>query len=135
MTDAPKLLLCIEDDPDDVAWIEETVAEMESDLIIVSMSNGLDALKYLERQKEKHYLPCLILLDLNMPVMDGKQTLVAIKKDPALQEIPVIVFTTSSSGTDALFCKTYGADLVTKPHSHLEIKRTLRKLIQPLCDS
>ncbi|MGZ8538752.1 MAG: hypothetical protein ACXWV9_10840 [Flavisolibacter sp.] len=76
----PKLLLCVEDDEDDCVWIEEASAEIDPRLVFVAKSNGKEALMFLHRQKEQNFLPCLILLDLNMTGMDGKQTLVEIKK-------------------------------------------------------
>ncbi|MFL5741602.1 MAG: response regulator [Flavisolibacter sp.] len=128
-----KLFLCVEDDEDDCSWIEEAATEIDPTLEFVACPNGRDALAYLDQQKELHHLPCLILLDMNMPVMDGKQTLVALKKDPVLKEIPVVMFTTSSSKTDHLFCELWGADMVTKPGKIHELKSLIRQLVQVRC--
>jgi CheY-like chemotaxis protein len=129
----PKLLLCIEDDEDDRISIEEAATETDPKLVFVAKPNGREALTFLNHQKEQHQLPCLILLDINMPVMNGKETLVAIKKDPVLKDIPIIVFTTSSSKLDQLFCEQYGADMVTKPLRQYDLKRVIEQVVLSRC--
>ena len=129
MDDQPKLILCVEDDEDDIALIEETVNEIDSSLRIVAKPNGKEALMFLHRQKEQHYLPCLILLDFNMPVMNGKDVLDSIMKDDVFKQIHVIVFTTSSSLRERLICESYGVEIVTKPNRIAEFKRVLNHLV------
>src|SRR5215212_8251353 len=133
MSDQPKLLLCVEDDEDDCAWIEEAAVEIDSQLVFVSKSNGKEALRFLTRQKEQNYLPCLILLDINMPVMDGRQMLTALKKDEIFKNIPVVVFTTSASKADQLFCDHYGVEMITKPNRIPELKKSIRHLVLSRC--
>ena len=129
MDNQPKLILCVEDDEDDIALIEETVNEIDSSLRIVAKPNGKEALMFLHRQKEQHYLPCLILLDFNMPVMNGKDVLDSIMKDDVFKQIHVIVFTTSSSQRERLICESYGVEIVTKPNRIAEFKRVLNHLV------
>jgi len=133
MNTTDKLLLCVEDDHDDSLWIGEISAEVDPKIVFVAKPNGRDALLFLDHQKEQNHLPCLILLDLNMPLMDGKETLLAIKKDPELREIPVVVFTTSSSKKDELFCEKHGAEMITKPQSFPGFKRTIKHLVLSRC--
>ncbi len=135
MSDTPKLLLCVEDDEDDCAWIEEATAEVDPQLVFVAKHNGKAAMQFLDKQKEQNYLPCLILLDINMPVMDGKQTLTLIKKDPALKEIPVVVLTTSASKEDQVFCERHGAEIITKPNRIKELKSAVQHLLLSRCAS
>ena len=133
MSAEPKLLLCVEDDEDDCQWIEEAAQEIDPRLVFVAKSNGREALAFLNRQKEQNYLPCLILLDINMPVMDGRQTLSQLKKDPTFKNIPVVVFTTSSSKSDLHFCEQYGVDMITKPNRISELKNAVRHLVMSRC--
>jgi CheY-like chemotaxis protein len=133
MSTTPRLLLCIEDDEDDSLWIEEAALEVDPQLIFVNKPNGRDALYFLNRQKEQHYLPCLILLDINMPVMNGKETLAAIKRDPAFNKIPVIVFSTSFHITDVHFCEQHGVELITKPDKVKEFKRKIQHIVLSRC--
>jgi len=129
MDNQPKLILCVEDDEDDIALIEETANEMDASLRLVAKQNGKEALMFLHRQKEQEHLPCLILLDFNMPVMNGKEVLEVLKKDDALSKIPVIMFTTSSGNREQLICDTYGIEMVTKPARIVEFKRVLNHLL------
>ncbi len=133
MSTTPRLLLCIEDDEDDSLWIEEAAREVDPGLLFVNKRNGRDALTFLNRQKQEHYLPCLILLDINMPVMNGRETLAAIKNDPVFTKIPVIVFSTSLHLTDVQFCERYGVELITKPHRITEFKRKIQHIVLSRC--
>ena len=133
MSDSPKLLLCVEDDQDDRQWIEEAAIETNPKLDFVAKHNGEEALKYLQRQKEKNHLPCLILLDINMPVMDGKETLIALKSDPSFKNIPIIVFTTSNNKADHAFCSQHGVDVITKPPRVSELKRKIQQVVLSRC--
>ena len=67
-----------------------------------------------------------------MPMMNGKETLVALKKDPVLKNIPVLVFTTSSTKAYQLFCEQY-ADMVTKPVRPSELKRVIEHVVLSRC--
>ena len=96
MSKTPKLLLCVEDDEDDCKWIEEAALDTDPELQVTTVPNGREALRLLHKLKEQDSLPCLMLLDINMPVMDGRQTLSAIKQDPDLRHINIIVFLYSS---------------------------------------
>lgn len=129
MDGQPKLLLCIEDDQDDILLMEESALEFDAFMRFVAKTNGKEAVMFLQRQKQEHYLPCLILLDINMPVMGGIEVLQAIKKDEELKQIPVIVFTTSSSQREQLLCDSYGVEMVTKPNRLSEFKRVLSHLL------
>jgi CheY-like chemotaxis protein len=91
--------------------------------------NGLVAHKILSQAKMKNEFPCLIILDINMPLMDGKQTLVRIKKDPSLNEIPIVMFSTSSSAMDKAFCSQYGVELITKPAKLATVYTEIEKLL------
>lgn len=133
MQTAPKLLLCVEDDSDDIAIIEDTVHEIDDSMLFVSKPNGKEALIFLNRQKQAGYLPNFILLDLNMPIMDGVQVLEELKKDPIIKNIPVTVFTTSSSEEDQQRCRVYGVEMVTKPSRLYEFKTIVTEVVLANC--
>ena len=98
-------ILLVEDDPGDVLITQEAFADadnLNSNLHVVS--DGLSAMDFLHK-RGKHraaVTPDLILLDLNLPRMDGREVLVAVKADPVLRQIPVIVLTTSETEEDLL---------------------------------
>ena len=124
-----KKVLCVDDDEDDQMIVAETIQEIDSSIEVVTALNGVEALDILERSKTNNDLPCLIIMDINMPLMDGKQTLVEIKKDRALDSVPVVMFTTSSSQLDIAFCEQYGVDFITKPINLQDFHNTIQKLL------
>lgn len=127
MNDA-KLVLYADDDIDDKTWVNEACKASSSPLQLEFVSNGREVLNYLEALP-LHQLPSLIVLDLNMPEFDGRQTLKALKDNSSYQNIPVAVVTTSSSRIDRDVCERLGADLfLTKPASYVQWQDVVRKL-------
>lgn len=124
-----RVVLCVDDDPDDQILVKETIKELNPSLAVVSALNGVEALQYLDGAKERDELPSLVILDINMPLMDGKQALTLIKKDPTLSGVPVVMFTTSSSPLDKLFCEKHGVKFVTKPIKQVELYETVKLLL------
>ncbi len=114
-------ILVAEDDPDDRMLIEEAFEENRVGNSISFVVDGEDLLDYLRRRgkwsdPKDSPRPGLILLDLNMPRMDGREALTQIKADPKLAKIPVVVLTTSKQEEDIL--RTYGLGVnsfITKP--------------------
>jgi len=124
-----KKVLCVDDDVDDQMIVTDTIQEIDSSIEVITALNGVEALEILEKTKNTNDLPCLIIMDINMPLMDGKQTLVEIKKDRDLDGVPVVMFTTSSSQLDVAFCEQYGVDFITKPINMQDFHDTIQKLL------
>jgi CheY-like chemotaxis protein len=124
-----KIVLCVDDDPDDRELIRIAIFKADPSYSVVHATNGKEALQYLTRADETE-LPCLVILDINMPVMDGKQTLAEIKKNEKWNEVPVVVFSTSSHPADLRFCERYGVELVTKPSNFKEITVEAARLLR-----
>lgn len=95
-------ILMIEDNPGDVRLTREAMRQAKLDNRLNVVGDGVQALAYLRRQGEYGSAPRpdLILLDLNLPRMDGREVLAEIKADPEFKSIPVVVLTTSSSAQD-----------------------------------
>src|SRR4051794_12955730 len=110
-------ILWADDDTDDLQMMREVLVKTGRDYEIVEVYNGKEALEYLRKADQKENLPCLVILDINMPVMDGKETLSTIKKTEKYKDVPVVVFTTSESELDKMFCHKLGTEMVTKPPS------------------
>jgi CheY-like chemotaxis protein len=91
-------ILLVEDDPDDVYIIQRILGRAPISVAIDTCDNGREALSYLERcaQSVTRELPDLILLDLNMPVMDGHEFIRELRAHPSFAALPVCVFTTSA---------------------------------------
>ena len=113
-------ILLVEDDPGDVELTKEGLLEAKMLVTLHVVDDGEKALKFL--RKEAPYTeavrPDIILLDLNMPRKDGKETLRDIKADASLRTIPVVVLTTSEAESDIVRCYDLGANCyITKPIS------------------
>jgi CheY-like chemotaxis protein len=122
-------ILWADDDPDDIYLIRQVLAENDHNYNIIEFQNGKEIIEYLSALSASSF-PCLIVLDINMPVMDGKQTLSYLKKHPQFQTIPVAMFTTSNSQTDKLFCTHFGAEMITKPSSFPNFKSSVDHLMK-----
>jgi two-component system, chemotaxis family, response regulator Rcp1 len=100
----PIRILMVEDNPADVRLTVEALKDGKMDNPMDVVKDGVEALAYLRQQGEYagKPLPDLILLDLNLPRMDGREVLAAIKADERLRLIPVVVLTTSKAEQDIL---------------------------------
>ena len=111
-------ILLVEDSPGDVRLTQEVFKDAKIANRLHVATDGVEALAFLRRQApfEDAPRPDLILLDLNLPKMDGREVLEEIKQDSALQRIPVVVLTTSSAERDVLKCYDNHANCyITKP--------------------
>jgi CheY-like chemotaxis protein len=124
-----RIVLCVDDDPDDRELIRNAIFRVDPSYTVAHATNGKEALIYLARASETE-LPCLVILDINMPVMDGKQAVVEIKKNKKFSEMPIVVFSTSSHPADLRFCLEYGVELVTKPANFQQITSEAERLLQ-----
>lgn len=88
----------IDDDEDDREIFSLALSTANTSSTYITAINGEDALRILEEQQD--YIPDFIFLDLNMPFMDGRSCLKALRKIPKLRDIPIIIFTTSSYAKD-----------------------------------
>jgi CheY-like chemotaxis protein len=124
------LILYADDDTDDRSWVSEACKILNCSLNINFVENGRQVIDYLKSQVTA--LPSLIVLDLNMPEMDGRQTLQYLKSNPYYKEIPVAIVSTSTNKIDKDVCKRLGASLyITKPNIHAEWQGIIRQL-EPL---
>jgi len=124
-----KVILHVDDDPDDHLIVKEIIAEIDPGIILHTAKNGIKALEYLKQAKLFNDLPCLILLDLNMPVMNGYETYKAIRKDPFFSDIPVVIFTTSFENRDADFWETEDVMMLTKPSTINSIIDSVKSIL------
>jgi len=104
---APLDILLVEDNPGDVVITEEALLEGKVHSRLSVVEDGVEALAFLRREGQyaRSPKPDLILLDLNLPRMDGRELLAEIKADEKLRRIPVVVLTTSKAEEDIL--RTY----------------------------
>lgn len=120
-------ILWADDDYDDLQLMQEILAQKNDDYKIVEVHNGKEALDYLDQTANP---PCLIILDINMPVLDGKETLSILKNSEEYKNIPVVVFSTSESEIDKLYCRKFNTELVTKPPTFSNLSAAVDKLLK-----
>lgn len=98
---SPKSILLIEDDEFDVISVQRSIKKFDMNLRLETAYNGVEALSILQKKEEQErFIPDIILLDLNMPKMNGIEFLKEIKKDKDLKEIKIFVMTTSNESSD-----------------------------------
>lgn len=124
-------ILVVDDDDADALMIEEALESTETHPVVKRVADGREALDYLRRVGPfaDAQRPDLILLDLNMPRMDGRETLEAIKTDEQLKAIPVVILTTSGATPDIVASYQHRANAyVTKPFGLDEFEATVRQI-------
>jgi CheY-like chemotaxis protein len=122
-------ILYIDDDDDDRMMVKDAINLIDDKLILIESANAQEGLGYLQKAFVEKKLPCLVLLDLNMPGMNGRDMLMVIKDDEDLSKVPVVVFTTSSSELDKTFCKKYNVEMITKPFSFQSLKAVMQSIL------
>lgn len=125
----PRTILCIDDDADDLQLLSEAVLHIDPQCHIIKAFDGLHGIALLHEMQRQEQLPSLIVMDINMPKLDGKQTFVRLQADTHLSTIPVVVFSTSSSPMDKLFFQSKGAAFITKPIRFEQLLQTAAELL------
>src|SRR5262245_21163874 len=110
-----KLVLMMDDDEDDRDMLQKALQSIDTGHTIIAAHDGKDGLNQLRQLRESNSLHCLVVLDINMPKMVGKQTFVAIKDDEELSKIPVVIFSTSTNPMDRMFFEKHDTAYFVKP--------------------
>jgi CheY-like chemotaxis protein len=127
-----KRILVVDDDEEDRMLIQEAFNEIGAPDVVYFETNGEDAITYLDSHPDA--LPYLIVLDLNMPRMNGTQTLRYLKDDERYKHITVIIYTTSMNPLERETCLSLGAhSYVVKPTLYQESLDTVARFHQ-LCE-
>jgi len=114
-------ILMADDDAEDRMIMEDAFKALGNQETISFAQNGVRTLEILEDCASEGALPKLIILDLNMPLLNGTQTLSKLKEDGRFNNIPVIIYSTSINPVEKSKCLNLGAhSYITKPLSHLE---------------
>lgn len=126
-------ILIAEDDADDRFLLQAAFEENGFGDRLHFVQNGLEVLEYLKfcqtSPQSELTFPRFVLLDLNMPKKDGREVLREIKQDPQLQDIPVVIFSTTNNEQEMRRCYELGANsYITKPNSFDALVRTVAAL-------
>ena len=121
-------ILYAEDDTDDFEALQDALSQETSNYTLVQAKNGLEMIAYLENKETS--LPQLIVLDLNMPLMDGKEALQWLKSSEPFRHIPVMIFTTSSRDEDIRLCKMHECTFFRKPNLYRDLLHIVQIMLQ-----
>ncbi|MDP2431981.1 MAG: response regulator, partial [Pseudomonadota bacterium] len=127
----PFVVLLVEDEPADAHLVRIALRENRLLVDLHVARDGVEALQFLRREEAHGETPRpdLILLDLNMPRMDGREFLAVVKNDPALSKIPVVVLTTSDVERDVMASyQLCAAGYITKPVDMEQFTAAIRGL-------
>lgn len=129
-TEAHAPLLLADDDPDDRFLIMRACRRVRPTLDVQCLGDGVELLECLEARASRA-LPRLVLMDLNMPRMDGREVLARLQGDARFQGVPCVVLTTSERREDHLRVRALGAaDVLTKPNRFQALVDLLEALAQ-----
>jgi CheY-like chemotaxis protein len=123
-------ILYADDDPDDRSLMEELFEEHAEIIELLTFPDGAELLQYLQHSDDRGPKPCLIILDINMPGLNGKRVLKDIREMQGYEEVPVVFFTTSTLPSEAAFARSFNAGFITKPLS----KKQLHHIFDHLLD-
>ncbi|RYD95536.1 MAG: response regulator [Sphingobacteriales bacterium] len=123
------IVLYADDDADDLQLVQDAFSEFAQEVEVVTVSDGGQALRFLEGLQTMDPLPCLIILDVNMPVVDGKQVLRELRTMDRYSDVPVVLFTTSSLPADQAFASKYKAGFITKPLHYRQMEQITDQFI------
>jgi CheY-like chemotaxis protein len=124
----PVIIFLADDDADDRAMFEEVIEEIDATIQLTCAEDGMILLQLLN--SEKYSLPHLIFLDLNMPNKNGKECLDEIRRSERLKNIPIVIYSTSSSPKDIEDTFEKGANLyVRKPSSFNELRKITKDVL------
>jgi CheY-like chemotaxis protein len=126
-------ILLVEDDPGHARLIEKNLRRANITNDIAILTDGQQAIDYLFKEgkfaESNHSAPLLILLDLNLPVLDGYQVLQRMKQDPRTKRIPVIMLTTTDDAREVARCYDLGCNVyITKPVNYDQFSEAIRKI-------
>lgn len=128
------LVLYADDDHDDLQLIKDAFSKYSETVRLLTFENGAALLNYIKKLSSFEPLPCLIILDINMPEMNGKETLQKIRQIKEYEEVPVVLFSTSTLPSEADFALSYSAGYVTKPLYARQIDQLVEYIIQNCSD-
>ena len=123
-----KFILLGEDDIDDQEILEEIFSTVDPSFNLQFFNNGRKVITHLENANEN--LPCLIILDFNMPELNGAEILKMLSKEPRFKEIPKIIWSTSDAPVYKSMCLEYGAcDYLVKPSKITALENMVKHML------
>jgi len=130
----PLTILMADDDWEDMELMEDALADVEPTAVLHKVESGTAAINYLKAQPDAE-LPCLIILDYNMPELKGSDVLALIRKDHRYKNIPKVILSTSNTKAYIDECMHNGAtEYFVKPHSFEDLSKIAKRMLD-FCDN
>ena len=124
-----KTILYVDDDQDDCELFAEGLTVIDSTIVLLTANSGQQALDILFHAKNSSYFPSFVVLDMNMPVMDGRRIVEEMKKDDAFSLLPIVIFTTSPYEKYNKYWEEHNIKVISKPTKISEFPDVVSKII------
>lgn len=128
------IVLYADDDQDDIELVVASFEKFSRNVEVYTFENGAELLSYADGLTTDDHRPCLVILDINMPMVNGKQTLLRLKRMEAFKKVPVVLFSTSSMSNDKTFAEQNGAGFITKPLNIQQMEAIIEQFIDVCTD-
>jgi CheY-like chemotaxis protein len=134
LSQTKNVVIYADDDPDDLEFVKDSFARYSPYVEVVTARDGVEALSILSELSPMEPTPCLIILDINMPRLNGKETLLDIRKMKRYESVPVVLFTTSSLPADKNFASKHNIGFITKPLNSSQMELITDQFIEHCTD-
>jgi CheY-like chemotaxis protein len=128
------LVLYADDDPEDIELVSEAFQVYAQNVELLTFLDGIELLNFIETIDPFHATPCLFILDINMPRLNGKETLRRLRRVEAFADVPAVLFSTSSLPADVAFARNLNAGFVTKPLHSQQVHLIIDEIIEHCSD-
>jgi CheY-like chemotaxis protein len=125
-----RYIIFADDDADDLELITGFFKQYNRNVNVLEFRDGKEVMKFLDEFASSTSTPLLIVLDINMPRLNGLETLAAIRKHPRYRHIPVVIYTTSINSGDRDLVNRLGASWVSKSPNIEGVKQTAKVLAE-----
>ncbi|MBO9201943.1 MULTISPECIES: response regulator [Niastella] len=125
----PQIVLHVDDDPDDRFLVSSAINSINPSIKVLEAENGLKAIDILRKARIAGELPSLVILDFNMPLMNGMETYKEIRKHPEFGSIPVVLLTTFKSRREDEYWNDESVATFTKPATFNELTTDIKKIL------
>lgn len=123
------LVLYADDDREDLHFVRKALSCREPDIELKTFQDGDQLLQFILNRDNNSPSPCLVILDINMPAMNGRETLQRLRTLKEYKDVPVILFSTSTIPHDFAFAEKYKAGFFTKPLNERQMNAIIEKFV------
>lgn len=127
-------IIYADDDRDDLDLMRECFEKHAQNVELLTFSNGFNAFTFLNSLSPTDPMPCLIILDINMPMMDGRDVVQRLRLRKNFEKIPIVLFTTSSQPQDKFFARQFSVGFMTKPLNYRQMDMIAESFIEYCSD-